>query len=60
MAPEEARLAPALIGMRTYADQFWTVVLPPTHICYATLSFLQLLPPWMAKPDEDSSVRSLS
>jgi len=45
-----------LIGMRAYADQFWTVVLPPTYICYATLPFLQLLPPWMAKPDERSSV----
>jgi PAP2 superfamily len=46
-----------LIGMRAYADHFWTVVLPPTYICYATLPFLQLMPPWMAKPDERPSVR---
>lgn len=44
-------------GMRTYSDHFWTVVLVPTYLCYATLPFLQLLPPWMANPAERSSVR---
>ncbi|HET9217340.1 MAG TPA: phosphatase PAP2 family protein [Terriglobia bacterium] len=32
-------------GAGAYAREFWSVVLPPTYICYATLPFLRTLPP---------------
>jgi len=45
-----------LTGMRPYVDRFWTLVLPPTYICYGTLPFLQILPPWLAQPGGRFSV----
>jgi hypothetical protein len=32
-------------GVLEQAGEFWTVVLPPAYLCYATLPFLRTLPP---------------
>jgi membrane-associated phospholipid phosphatase len=32
-------------GALERANEFWTVVLPPAYLCYATLPFLRTLPP---------------
>jgi hypothetical protein len=32
-------------GLMERAGEFWTVVLPPAYLCYATLPFLRTLPP---------------
>jgi membrane-associated phospholipid phosphatase len=34
-----------LAGAGEHAGEFWTVVLPPAYLCYATLPFLRTLPP---------------
>ncbi len=48
-----------------YADEYWTIVLPPTYLCYAALPFIQTLPPRMLgarfNPDAtESSIRRLN
>ena len=35
------------MGRQLYVDQFWTVVLPPTYLCYVLLPFFPALPPRM-------------
>ena len=35
------------MGLRIYADQFWTVVLPPAYLCYVVFPFFPTLPPRM-------------
>ena len=32
-------------GAGVYVREFWSVVLPPAYVCYATLPFLRTLPP---------------
>lgn len=32
-------------GVIERAEEFWTVVLPPAYLCYATLPFIRTLPP---------------
>ena len=36
-----------LTHMRQCSDEFWTIVLPPTYLCYAMIPFLPTLPPWL-------------
>jgi len=54
-----------LLHMRMHADRFWTVVLPPTCLCYGMVPFLPTLPPRMLEgpregPWRRSRVRSLN
>ncbi len=35
-----------LAHMRQCTDEFWTIVLPPTYLCYAMIPFLPTQPPW--------------
>jgi membrane-associated phospholipid phosphatase len=37
-------------GAIEHAREFWTVVLPPAYVCYATLPFLRTLPPRALEP----------
>lgn len=45
-----------IMHMGRYADKFWTVVLPPTYLCYAMLPFIQTLPPRMLIPPPEPNV----
>ncbi len=36
-----------VMRMERYADEYWTIVLPPTYLCYVALPFMQTLPPRM-------------
>lgn len=33
------------VGMEGYVDEYWTIVLISTYICYSLLPFVQMLPP---------------
>jgi hypothetical protein len=40
-------------GAIEHAQEFWTVVLPPAYVCYATLPFLRTLPPRSLEPGHE-------
>ena len=40
-----------LLGRAHYAAEFWSIVLPPSYLCYALLPFLQTLPPRAIEPE---------
>jgi membrane-associated phospholipid phosphatase len=42
------------IGRKDYADNFWTIVLVPTYLCYAALPFFQTSPPRIINAEECS------
>jgi hypothetical protein len=44
-------LALYVLGLRAHADEYWTVVLPPTYLCYALLPFIQMFPPRLLAGD---------
>lgn len=45
-----------VIGQRQAADMFWTVVLVPTYVCYASTVLFQSLPPWQVDADQGVSL----
>jgi len=46
-----------LLHMGRYADRFWTIVLPPTYLCYVMVPFSQTLPPRMLEARQGEVVR---
>ena len=40
-----------VMQMGRYADEYWTIVLPATYLCYGMLPFIQMLPPRMLPTD---------
>lgn len=40
------------IGRKDYADEYWTIILPPTYLCYPLLPFAQTPPPRMLESDD--------
>lgn len=40
-----------LMKMRLYVQQYWTVVLPASYLCYALTAFFQTMPPHMRLRD---------
>ncbi len=42
-----------------HAQEFWTVILPPAYLCYATLPFVRTLPPrLLEKPEPPDAERT--
>jgi membrane-associated phospholipid phosphatase len=42
-----------------HAQEFWTVILPPAYLCYATLPFVRTLPPrLLEKPEAQDAQRT--
>ena len=41
-----------VIGQSQAADLFWTVVLAPTYVCYASTVLFQSLPPWQVDAEQ--------
>jgi len=46
-----------LLHMGRFADRFWTVVLPPTCLCYVMVPFAQTLPPRMLETRQGGGIR---
>jgi membrane-associated phospholipid phosphatase len=44
--------------LRGRADEFWTIVLPPTYLCYAMIPFFPTLPPWALNADRSIDGRA--
>ncbi len=40
------------IGRKDYADEYWTIILPATYLCYPLLPFAQAPPPRMLESDD--------
>jgi len=39
------------LRLRRYADDYWSIVLPPAHLCYGAVPFLRALPPRLVAGD---------
>ena len=45
-----------LLNLENHADEFWTVVLPPTYLCYALVPILPSLPPRLLHAEPGLSI----
>jgi hypothetical protein len=41
------------VGAQDRVDNYWSIVLPSTYLCYAPLPFVQMLPPRMTAQEKD-------
>lgn len=44
-----------VIGQKRQADWYWSVVLPPTYLCYLVTIFVHVLPPRLLEAGQESS-----
>jgi hypothetical protein len=44
-------------GFLDRAPEFWSVVIPPAYLCYATLPFIRTLPPRVLEPPRDGKIQ---
>jgi hypothetical protein len=47
-----------LMNLQDRADEFWSVVLPSTYLCYGLVPLLPTLPPRLLKADQQVPIRS--
>src|SRR5262249_14973178 len=43
-------------GQRRQADWYWSVVLPPTYLCYLITVFVRVLPPRLLEASQENSI----